>query len=479
MPSTSVATGRKRSPTTVPKQTNGASTGSKRKAKAIPGAARSHKRQGAPPNLNNPPTKRLDVYVFGTNCDGELGVGGKSEKTEIPRPVLNPNLAADTVGVVHLAVGGVHSAALTHDNQILTWGVNDEGALGRDTKPDTTIGPSSGGEYDEVGAARMNEATPKPVDPLCFPRDTVFTQLAATGSATFALTATGSVYGWGTFRGNSGEIGFSPRSKGQERTPVIVPNLDHVVKISAGAQHMLALTSSGTVLSWGCDEQSQLGRRRTHHGGSHHLIPGECALPSGIVDIGTGEYHSFAIHKTGAVYGWGSNNYGQTAIFANAGTSDAITVYPSKVQSLKQFPRITSIQGGKDHSLAITEAGQCLSWGRIENKALGIDEKDIPPSDTIIDANGRPRILKVPMVLDGIHDAVGLGLGTDHSFVITRDGRAYSWGFGIQGQTGQPGDAEEVVHPTLLSNKHVDGKRLVFAAAGGQFSIVAGEHEAK
>ena len=37
------------------------------------------------------------------------------------------------VGVVHIAVGGMHAAALTHDDLIYIWGSNDYGAVGRDT----------------------------------------------------------------------------------------------------------------------------------------------------------------------------------------------------------------------------------------------------------------------------------------------------------------------------------------------------------
>lgn len=162
------------------------------------------------PIQNTAPAKRLDVYVFGTNCDGELGLGDATEKTEIPRPVLNPKLSADTVGVVHLAVGGVHSAALTQDNRILTWGVNDEGALARDTRrnPDeikmrSQNDSEDSDSEDDKGDLNLKEATPLPVDSAAFPRGTIFTQLAATDSATFALTADGLLYGWGTFRVSS------------------------------------------------------------------------------------------------------------------------------------------------------------------------------------------------------------------------------------------------------------------------------------
>ncbi|KAL4746976.1 hypothetical protein BDW72DRAFT_209944 [Aspergillus terricola var. indicus] len=451
------------------------------------------KKETAPPskrqralylNQRTVPATRLDVYVFGTNCAGELGLGDATKKTEIPRPVLNPKLAADDVGVVHLAVGGMHSAALTHDNRILTWGVNDDGALGRDTKQnpddvkmrnaddeDSADGESEG---EDEGNFNLKEATPLPVDAAYFPAGTVFTQLAATDSATFALTADGKVYGWGTFTNENGKKQFLPDStKERQLTPVLIPSLENVVRLAAGAQHVLALISNGTVFSWGHNEQQQLGRqRRVHNGPIHSQTPAQCALPSGIVDIGAGLYHSFAVHKSGSVYAWGSNNFGQTAIFTSAGQSDAAVQYPTKVQALKQ---VRSVSGGKDHSLAITTDGQCLSWGRIDNKALGVDISAVPASNIIRDEHDRPRILKVPTAIGNIQDAIGLGIGTDHSFVITKDGHAYSWGFNAMRQTGQPGD-DDVARPTPLINKHVDGKRLVFADAGGQFSIVAGEH---
>lgn len=157
------------------------------------------------------PTQLLDVYVFGTNCYGELGLGDLTKKSELLRPVLNKKLDAQSIGVVHIAVGGVHSAALTHDNRILTWGVNDEGALGRDAKQDknedtgdadsgkSSVSSGDGSDNDEV-THNLEEATPLPVDPSLFPTGTEFCQLAASDSATFALTTDGHVYGWGTFR---------------------------------------------------------------------------------------------------------------------------------------------------------------------------------------------------------------------------------------------------------------------------------------
>ncbi|KAJ5587364.1 uncharacterized protein N7459_003129 [Penicillium hispanicum] len=445
---------------------------------------------------NHVPTQLLDVYVFGTNCYGELGLGDLTKKSEMLRPVLNSKLTTESVGIVHVAVGGVHSAALTHDNKILTWGVNDEGALARDTtqlKKDVTNNARKSNDETEPGeesddddddddevTLNLEEATPLPVNPSAFPKGTIFSQLAASDSATFALSKDGRVYGWGTFRGANGGIGFSPESKKEQRVPVSIPGLRDVIKIVAGAQHVLALTSNGTVFSWGCDEQHQLGRRRaSRFYQPHPLVPDLCALPSGIRDIGVGLYHSFAIQRNGSVYAWGSNNFGQTAVPMSAGQNDAIVAYPTKVRSFQKHAGLLSICGGKDHSMAITEGGQCLIWGRIDNKALGIALEDMSASDIIYDGYGRPRILKQPHILPGIDDKViSATAGTDHSFVITESGKAYSWGFNAQSQAGQPG-FDEVETPMVLHSRYLEGKRLVSAAAGGQFSVVAGEHLAK
>ncbi|KAL4929727.1 RCC1 domain-containing protein [Aspergillus undulatus] len=482
MPQSRTSTTQKRA---ASRNTSGASTAAKRKgAQTGRDVGRSQRQrlesvQTTPSHKNPRPTKRLDIYVFGTNCYGELGLGDATKKTELPRPVLNPKLPADTVGVTYLTIGGVHSAAITHDNRILTWGVNDDGALGRDTTQspeDVKMKDAGDEESDDDDEANYNlkEGTPLPVDDSNFPKGTVFTQLAATGSATFALTEDGLVYGWGTFTDNSGSKQFSPTVKIQ-KTPTLMPGLSKVTQLSAGAEHVLALTSDRVVFGWGSNEQQQLGRRRVTRNAPSNLTPAECAVPSNIVSIGTGSYHSFAVDKSGHVYGWGSNNFGQTGIFSSAGQNNAIVPYPTKATTLKG---VSQIQGGKDHSLAITQEGRCLSWGRIDNKALGVNAKDLDPSSIILDAYDRPRILKAPTALE-IQNPVSLGIGTDHSFVITDNGHAYSWGFNVQRQAGQPGDIDEVEYPTLLSNKHVDGKKLVLAAAGGQFSIVAGEHSAK
>lgn len=156
------------------------------------------------PIINQTPTEILDVYVFGEGSASELGLGNAKNAINVKRPRLNPYLSAKDVGVVLVACGGMHSAALTHDNRILTWGVNDLGALGRDTAwnggwKNADAGSDASADEDEV-ALNPHECKPGVVSSDHFPEGTQFASIVCGDSSTFVLTTTGLVYGWGTFR---------------------------------------------------------------------------------------------------------------------------------------------------------------------------------------------------------------------------------------------------------------------------------------
>lgn len=156
--------------------------------------------------INSAPTTRLNVYVCGEGSSGELGLGPAKNSVDVKRPRLNALLPSDQVGVVQVAVGGMHCVALTHDNTILTWGVNDQGALGRNTaweggyKDIDDAKSDSGNDSDDESGLNPYESIPTPIPSGSFAEGTIFVEVAAGDSSSFALTDDGQVYGWGTFR---------------------------------------------------------------------------------------------------------------------------------------------------------------------------------------------------------------------------------------------------------------------------------------
>lgn len=162
------------------------------------------------PVINEAPTEVLTVYIFGTgDMSGDLGLGPKKKVAKLPTAI--PKLDArkeDSYRVVLLDCGGMHTIALTEDNKIVTWGGNDEGALGRDTNwegglrdMDAENGAGDDADSDDSDDEALNplESTPTHIPEDTFPAGTKFTCVAAGDSCSFAVTDTGLVYGWGTF----------------------------------------------------------------------------------------------------------------------------------------------------------------------------------------------------------------------------------------------------------------------------------------
>ncbi|KAK2129029.1 regulator of chromosome condensation 1/beta-lactamase-inhibitor protein II [Fusarium oxysporum II5] len=235
---------------------------------------------------------RSYMFTFSVRSSGELGLGSRrianKKPIDVKRPRLNDNLSAIKVSAVQVSCGGMHVVALTHDNKILTWGVNDQGALGRDTSWDGGIcdmdkSKDSYSDNEDDTGINPKESTPTTVSSEHFAPGTRFVQVVASDSATFALTEDG--------RSTAGNISI------QRRT---------FKALAAGSNHILALDVKGNVFAWGCGQQNQLGRRIIERHKMSCLSPRGVCLPRGrISKIACGSYHSFALDTDGKVYGWG------------------------------------------------------------------------------------------------------------------------------------------------------------------------------
>ncbi|GKT91422.1 ran exchange factor Prp20/Pim1 [Colletotrichum tofieldiae] len=423
------------------------------------------------------PTQLLDIAVWGSGENCELGLGPRI--TEAPKPRLaNKYLSSDTVGVVQVSAGGMHCVALTHDGKVLTWGVNDDGALGRVKSPDT---PEEAAE----DLLHPFESTPGQV---VFEDDVEIVQVAATNSACFALTAEGTVYGWGSFAGGDGNFGFLHEKppKTTERVPVRIPRLENVTELAGGANHILALTSDGNVFAWGSGEQNELGRRILERRRLETLIPQRIGLPKNkTVKISAGSHHSFAIDTDGKVWSFGLNNFGQCGIPTREITGFTTIISPTIVKSLNEYD-IHQIACGLHHSIACTKGGQVLVWGRCDDGQMGINLDEVPKKHIIFDFRGRPRVLNVPteVSIPGKHpshptrtlqhieqspdrQAVFVAAGIDNCFVVANE--LYAWGFSATYNTGLK-TTETVKYPTAVPCRLA----VTSVDAGGQFGIASG-----
>lgn len=259
---------------------------------------------------------------------------------------------------------------------------------------------------------------------------------------------------------------------------MLIPGLRNIIQIACGANHALALDSSGSIWAWGVGEQNQLGRRLLRRGRPMDgFYPQRIEVGRGRVRfIASGTYHSFAVDSKDDVWAWGLNSYGQAGHPKDAGSDNVLLPHPVRVIGLCG-QGVILIDGGEQHSAAITTDGRCLVWGRIDGGQLGVKFTEAQLDDENIvrcDEYGRPRICLQPIPLPKVGNAAHVSCSKGHTIFVNQEGKAFGAGFAFMGQLGLGRISnDEVDVATEITFDALEPTRVAWCGTGGQFSIVA------
>ncbi|PSC76156.1 ubiquitin-ligase E3 [Micractinium conductrix] len=266
-----------------------------------------------------------EVYAWGRGDCGQLGSGSAEDSAE-------PRLVEGLQGrdVVGLAGGRLHTAAVTADGELYTWGANDSHQLGV-RGPEQEVAPARVAQLEAFGV-----------------------QAAASGTAhTLAVVDEGALAAWG-----SNEFGQCAQP---EATMVEQPKLAkelrglHIVRAAAGGNHSLSLSSTGGVFSFGAGGSGELGRGTAEDPAVPRPI--SRLWPLGIVQVAAGESHSAALTAGGAVLTWGRGKYGALG----PGDVENRSV-PQRVRALAGV-RGVQLACGHDHTVLLVAGGGVHTWG--------------------------------------------------------------------------------------------------------------------
>lgn len=429
----------------------------------------------------------LDVYTFGSNAQGQLGLGlGEAEHCKTA-PTLVKELDSGRVGVVLVAAGARHGAALTRDNRILTWGEDKYGALGRDTEFSPEQAPLQSEVSGKVLYSTNNPnpyrlspraATPGYIETESFPAQTEFLDLVAGRSFTFALTTEGKVFGWGTFlvsqtvtsvpdpftktqanimqRTNPDPnveehiVGFSPRIRVQTR-PTQITSLPPCKSIVAGASHMLAMDFNGNVWSWGINTQSQLGHPQHPVQPLVHLNPRRLtSIPTKVQEICTGFNTSFFISEPigpTPLYSTGQNSTYQAGHRHPSGAYGFVAA-PCHSEALSMY-KFKKVNGGIEHMHGINGEGRISTWGNPRDGRSGIKPANLKHLTPRQNISGPTKLFSNTEDIETRIQT--MSSGPAHTILIEeKEGRAFAFGNGVDGQLGLAGRKEVVVEPTEI-----------------------------
>ncbi|XP_050948731.1 probable E3 ubiquitin-protein ligase HERC1 isoform X3 [Labeo rohita] len=274
-------------------------------------------------------TAEGEVFSWGDGDYGKLG-HGNSATQKYPKIIQGPLLGKV---VVCVSAGYRHSAAVTNDGELYTWGEGDFGRLGHSDSHSRNV-PTLVKDISGVG------------------------QVACGSSHTIAVAQDGRIV-WSFGGGDNGKLGHGDTNRVYR--PKVIEALHGFIirKVCAGSQSSLALTSAGQVFAWGCG--SCLGCGSSETTSLRPRLIEELSITK-IIDISCGDSHCLALSHENEVFAWGNNAMGQCG---QGHTSTPVTK-PKKVIGLEGVS-IQQITAGTSHSLAWTAVPtdrQLVAWHR-------------------------------------------------------------------------------------------------------------------
>jgi RCC1 and BTB domain-containing protein len=215
------------------------------------------------------------------------------------------------------------------------------------------------GKYGVLGHDELDRSVPSKVDALA---DEDVIQVACGTYHTVALTTKGTVYSWG--KNAYGRTGHG-KTKGFQDTPKLVKGLvsRKVIFVSACSYHAACVTDDGFALTWGEGEFGRLG-----HGDEKNYFtpkPVEALFDVKVKEMHCGVYHTAACTMDGKMYTFGRGDRGQ---LGHGDKENRLS--PTLVKALLG-PFVTQVRCGLGHTIALTSTGSVYTWGCGANGNLG------------------------------------------------------------------------------------------------------------
>lgn len=339
-------------------------------------------------------SRSSEVYVWG---------GGKSTPQKLD--VFKGGCRARQV-----CAGDAHFAVVTVEKELYTW-VNMQGG----SKLHGQLGHGDRASYRQ----------PKHVEKL---QGKSVKQVSCGGDFTVCITDEGQVYSFGS--DYYGCLGVGQAKGSEVLEPILVDFFlnEPVEQVSCGDSHVMVLTRSKSVYSWGCGEYGRLGLDSEDDVYSPQKVEVQRGLC--IVNVSCGSDGSFLLTQSGKVLACGSNEHNKlglnqcTAGIINHEQAYYEVPYTTSLTLAKQlsFYKVRSISPGKTHTAAIDERGRLLTFGSNKCGQLGVGDYR---KHLGINLLGGPL---------GGKQVIRVSCGDEFTIAATDDNHIFAWGNGGNGR---------------------------------------------
>ena len=282
------------------------------------------------------------VFSWGNGSNYTLGTGS-----------LEVELAPTRVDALHMhdveyvAAAKFHSAAVTADGKVYTWGWGRGGRLGH---PEAHIHSGS--------SAVIHPRCLVSLERYCVSR------IAVAKHHTLLTTTEGEVFSMGSNR--YGQLGYSTVDTQPEPRKIAALRSMTIVRVAAANKHSVCVSSSGDVFTWGTNSCGQLGYGAFDSISSSTPRVVDALKGRPVVECAAAKRHTVVLTIDGDVLTWGHRGVSPRKVVLN-GIRKAVSLDGTPLRFQKGYkdvskPRIQQICAGAAHSSALTSAGVVLTW---------------------------------------------------------------------------------------------------------------------
>ena len=223
------------------------------------------------------------LWTWGDGSKGQLGHGEEEERA---LPYRVEEFAF--INVKQVVVGAYHTAAVTDQGALYTWGDNFHGALGHGTEE--------------------SECAPRRVETLA---QEIVCGLACGTANSMCFTTADEVYSWGD--GGFGELGHGDQGCEREWHELLPRRIEAlsglgVVQLDSGKAHGVCVTADRNLFSWGRGTHGQLGHGSEQNEPAPRLVQ---SVARRAKQVSAGAMHTAVVTCDNELYTWGAGEHGR------------------------------------------------------------------------------------------------------------------------------------------------------------------------
>ena len=311
-----------------------------------------------------------ELYTWGWNYYGQLGDGTKVNRSE-------PTRIGDATNWAMVSAGYYHTVAINTNGELYAWGDNSNGKLG------------TGDSTERLVPTRIGTATN-------------WAAVSAGCRHTAAVTTTGWLYACG--QNTKGQLGDNTTVDKNVMTRI--GTATNWATVSAGYLHTAAVTTTGWLYAWGNNDYSQLGTGDS----TERLVPTRIGTAANWAAVSAGGFHTAAVTTGKGLYTWGSNSYGQLGIGSTANKNIPTYVGPCAM-----------VSAGYQHTAAVATDGSLVAWGDNQYGQLG---------------DGTNTNRTSPVKMGTATNRTAVSAGGMHTAATAANGELYACGYNVYSQLG-------------------------------------------